>query len=269
MSDLDDRRLDALLRETASRVAYPEPRNMRARVLAAVADDARPVRTASGLAWRPALAAAVLAAVVVLATLLALPGTRTAVGEFFGIVPGQRIELVTATPTPTAAASPGATGTLSPSVSPTPSSSPTFSLSGVATVVTVEQAEALLPYPLAIPEGAGEPQEVWAIQWGGQALIVMSFADLDLWQTRGGGYFGKSLPEDVALEQLLVNGRPAWWVGRVDHLTSFHDAGGNEVLGSRRTVDRNALIWQGEATYYRIETELPLDQALAIAESLP
>ncbi len=255
MPELDDRRLDALLREAARNVDYPEPRGMRTRVLAALASDGSPGRTQSRRAWRPAAAAVALVAAVLLATVVALPGTRTAVGEFFGIVPGQRIELVTATPSGTP--------------SPTPTPSPTFALADVAQRVTLTQAEALLLYPLAIPEGAGEPEEIWAIRWGGQALIVMSFADLDLWQTRGGGYFGKSLPEDIALQQVLVDGRPAWWIADVDHLTSFHDAEGNEVLGSRRTVDRNALIWQGEATYYRIETELPLEEAVAIAESLP
>lgn len=89
-------------------------------------------------------------------------------------------------------------------------------------------------------------------------------------QTRGAGFFGKGIPADATLEQPLVAGQPGWWIVSAGHETAFFDDHGREVLGSRRTVDRHALIWESARNvYYRMETELPLEDALAIAEGCP
>ena len=50
---------------------------------------------------------------------------------------------------------------------------------------------------------------------------------------------------------------------------SFFDAEGALVAGSERTVERNALIWRREERFFRLETKLPFEEALVIAESLP
>ncbi len=57
------------------------------------------------------------------------------------------------------------------------------------------------------------------------------------------------------------------------HIVSFFDAEGALVAGSERTVERtverNALIWRHGEGFFRLETKLPFEEALVIAESLP
>jgi hypothetical protein len=38
---------------------------------------------------------------------------------------------------------------------------------------------------------------------------------------------------------------------------------------SFRQVDRSTLIWRTDAAFYRIETDLPMEDAIRIAETLP
>jgi len=121
----------------------------------------------------------------------------------------------------------------------------------------------------ALPSGVGEAEALYVVRYGGQPLLIAVYEDFDLWQTRGGGFFGKGVPADILIEQPEVNGRDAFWIEPGGHETAFFDDDGNEVRGSRRTVDSNVLIWRGEETYYRLETELSLEEALAIAETLP
>ncbi|MEX2372232.1 MAG: hypothetical protein WD800_00370, partial [Dehalococcoidia bacterium] len=135
--------------------------------------------------------------------------------------------------------------------------------------LTLEEAREVLPFPFVGPRGAGEPEGVYGVLWGSQPVLILQYETYDLWLTRGSGFFGKGVPSEVVLAQPRINGRDAWWIAAGGHETAFFDAAGREVAGSRRTVEANVLIWQGAATYYRLETELPMEEALAIAETLP
>jgi hypothetical protein len=100
-------------------------------------------------------------------------------------------------------------------------------------------------------------------------VLILQHAEFDLWQKRGGDFIGKGLSSDAIVEVVHVGDSPAYWIVSSEYELRFLDAEGRELLGSRRTVDRNALIWNGAESFYRMETELPLAEALAIAESLP
>ncbi|MBM3140248.1 MAG: hypothetical protein FJZ92_08555 [Chloroflexi bacterium] len=65
-----------------------------------------------------------------------------------------------------------------------------------------------------------------------------------------------------------MRGRPAFWIVSHAYEVHFLTADGREVLGARRTVDRHALVWRGERAFYRLETELSLAEALAVASTL-
>ena len=67
----------------------------------------------------------------------------------------------------------------------------------------------------------------------------------------------------VFIQETTVNGRPAVWaVGPyLVHLL-------NGDLDIRRLIDGNVLIWVEDGLTYRLETDLPLEEAVRIAESL-
>jgi hypothetical protein len=68
------------------------------------------------------------------------------------------------------------------------------------------------------------------------------------------------------VEETTVNGRPALWT-EGPYLLQFR-RDGHTVTEVQRLVEGHVLIWaEGEITY-RLESDLPLEEAVRIAESL-
>lgn len=250
-------RMDAIwetrLDEVATSIGYPTTPNVGVTVMAAVGRTQTTAPSARGWAPRFAIAAAVV--MVILVATLAVPSTRTAVGEFFGLVEGERIEIL---PTPP----PGATPTLLPTAAPIASFGTPFTLEEVATAVGFEPA---------FVDGE-EPEAVYLVDYDGVAVAVLQYEDYDVWQTRTTdyGYFGKVVPVTNVIETPNVGGQFGYWISGGSYIVRFINSDGDEVVGSRRTIDRNVLIWQGPSrTFYRLETSLTLDEALAIGAALP
>jgi hypothetical protein len=103
------------------------------------------------------------------------------------------------------------------------------------------------------------------------ATVVLRYPTFDLWEARTGGrpFLSKGVPDGEVIEVASVRGMPAYWVGRFARTVRFVDADGREVPGTERVVTQNALVWSTTSGFYRIETHLPLAEALRIAESLP
>ena len=113
-------------------------------------------------------------------------------------------------------------------------------------------------------DGRGEP-EVFVTTTSGAAFAILRYDGLDLWQTTETlVYFGKIGPPGTIIETPLVNGSAGYWVEgpRTIRFSPDEDATTLEVL-------RNSLIWRSEERLYRIETDRPFEEALAIAEQLP
>lgn len=245
---------EQLLAEVAAAIEWPPTPELRTRVVAAIA-----TRPAARRPWaRPALVFAAAAALA-LALLLAVEPARTSVAEFFGLVEGDRIEFL---PTP----APG----VSPTALPTP-----IGIEETGVPSSLEALARRTGFEHALPEGAGDLEGVYLVGYNGFAVGVLQYERLDLWQARGTdfGAFGKNVPQGTIIETPRVgegvDDGVGYWIESGGHIVRFFDAEGREVAGSQRTVDRNTLIWRGAETFYRLETDLPLEDALAIARSLP
>lgn len=253
---MSDAQYERLLERVAARAAYPSTPDLRPRVLAALTPGtgsasvgqptpaARPAR----LAWLAAAATVAAAAFAV-----AVPSSRNAIADFFGIE-GSQVELL---PTPP------------PGVTPTPFP-PEAPLEDIGTLVSLEEAERLVGFALALPRNE-RPDAAFIVRYGDQIVAVLRFERFDLWEARlePFAHFGKGAPSGVTVEDTLVAGRPARWVSGGTHFMQYVDASGSPVEESLRTVERNTLIWNDGATFFRMETDLPLPDALTIAESLP
>lgn len=272
----------SLLAEAATAAVYPATPDLRDRIVAAVGARA-PGRARR---WPPftvnvRLAAAVAVLALALVALLAVPASRDAVAEFFGLVPGQRFEQLPLPPEPER---PGVTVTpdARPFVLPTPwtasppaaatprptpvASSPVIELAEPSTLAEASQA---LGYEIVLPRGQGEPLEVFLIDLIGQGAAVLRYERFDLWATNGSGAFGKGAPIDTIIEITEVAGTVAYWIEGEERIVRFLDASGEEVPGSRREVNRNTLVWLTEASFYRLEGDLTREQAIAIGATLP
>jgi hypothetical protein len=243
---MNEPRIDRLLASTAAAVAYPTTPDLSPRVIARVtAPPRRP------FVPRPALAY-VIAALLLAATLaLAFTPSRDAIARLFG-VEGSRIEVL---PTP----APGVT----PTVTPT-----TTEVGGQ--LVEIEDLPALAGFEAALPDVESPRLSTTLLLYSHHPVVVHHYDDFDLWQTRLQGEltFGKGATEDAVQEDVLVGGVNGVWLSGDPHLVWFEDTNGIQVVETR-LVERSTLIWRTDAFFYRIETDLPLEEALRIAETLP
>ena len=248
---MSERDLELLLERTAASMAYPATPQLRGRVLGAIATETRSVERPK----RPAFAfATIAAAIAVFAAMIALavPGSRSAIAEFFGIE-GSKIERA---PTP----APGTTATPLPTA---------VSLPETARPARIGEIEAALGFNPVWP--GREAPASYLVQYGADSLAILRFREFDLWQSRLESVtINKEISPDVVVEEfVLENGAPARWVTGGSYVLVVRGANGEEIDASFRVIDRSTLIWRTERAFYRIETELDRDEAVAIAESLP
>jgi hypothetical protein len=214
--------------------------------------------------------------VLLLAILFAVPGVRAEIIRFLqvGVV---RIfpadPTLTSLPQAPVTATPG-TGSSGTTTSPNNTQNePRYAvtLSDMAGETTLEAAQASLPFLIRLPDypdDIGAPERVFLQENG--AMVILSWTDpVDPYKARlslheigpGGILVGKFEPR--VIQETQVNGRYAVWV-QGPYLVQLT----NGSIEFRRTVEGNTLIWEENDITYRLETNLPLEEAIKIAESL-
>lgn len=230
--------LEALLMEAAGNFRYPQTPDLAAAKGAAPAPPARP-----RLAW------IVAAIVIVVVAITAVPPVRAAVFEILGIGSVQ----VTLGPATTAPA----VGQISLSELPG------------ETTLSVARGASSVPIPLpSYPSDLGVPDRVFLLEEVDDTVVLVwelaeadHLARLALYVIPPGELFNKLTPETV--EQAAVAGLPALWTTG-DHFLELV----TEDPQKRVLVTGNVLIWTENDVTYRLETDLLLEQAIKIAESL-
>ncbi len=237
--------LERLLEADAAAAAYPATPQF---ALATAEPGKRRPQT-----LRLAAAGVAIAVVAALAVVLALPESREAVADFLGLrVQGEQVEIL---PTPRAGTTP------TPLPTPVP-------VESIASPITASEAAAAVGFTPEYVEGAGEPR-LYRLPYLGVRVFIAIYPEFTLWETPD-FLFAKGLPDGRILEEVTVRGQPAYWMETTERVVRILRPDGSEVVGTRRTVRAPTLVWRGAALTYRLESEsLSLEQALAIAETLP
>jgi hypothetical protein len=118
------------------------------------------------------------------------------------------------------------------------------------------------------PAELGPPDRVFLQNLAGP-MVVLAWLDpdrpgqvrLSLHVLGPDTFAGKTTP--AVIQETEVHGRPAIWA---EGPHSFILENGEYT--ERRLVEGNVLIWTEDRLTYRLETELPLEEAVRIAESL-
>ena len=249
MSDSFDPRWERRLTEIAAGLVYPPTPDLAQRLPGDAVAARRPLLAATPRrAW--AYAAIVLA--LLAAGVLAVPQARASLVEFFRF---GAIRLILGGPTATP--------------SPTPMlalATPTRPV--ISGRTTLADAEALADFSVrlpAYPEGLGSPDEVYFQQHEGQVVLTLwrnadGSARLALYHLTERDFALKAVQ---VIERTVVDGAPAVWA-RGPHFVSFQDSG----FGELELVAGDVLIWTEDGVTYRLESDLPLVEAVRIAESL-
>ncbi len=90
---------------------------------------------------------------------------------------------------------------------------------------------------------------------------------MSLWEIDEDVFAEKSADMQVRIAATQVHGRPALWV-QGPHMLRFRFPGGDDPFELARLVDGQVLIWTQGMITYRLETTLPLGDAVKVAESL-
>lgn len=286
MTDEQHSSLDAQLRALSARIDFPATPDLAAAVGRRLREDVVAVPAGRRTRWwpEPRVAAFAAALVTVLAlVLLVSPTAREAVASIFRGVRGIRV--VVDEGLPSATPSPSVTSLSAPATGPSSfaiaATSPT--IPGVRTTVTA--ARATLPFTPLLPTVLGPPDRVLLEKQVARGVLTM------VWYARPGlpraaGDIGAVLTEfkpdfrdnfpywlkggvtSGQLRDVQINGSQGHWI-EGGHRLDFNipdSEGWREVASSR--IAANTLIWIQEGVTMRLETALPLDVAMGIAESI-
>lgn len=258
----DNERFEAHVRALARTLPYPATPEIARKPHA-------PAPTRARLSPRFGWAIIVL---VIVISLLAVPQVRAAIIEFFQIG-GVRIYLA---PTPTVTRLPSG-GQPQPTITPRasaapPTPTPTYlpSLLDLAGETTFDNAVAEADFTLRLPPAYGAPDRVFLQNFNSHGqLIILVWLDaadpnrirLSLHAMMCGMCIEKNEPK--LIETTTVNGQVALWV-EGPYLVRLT----NSDMDFRRLIEGHVLIWEVAGVTYRLETDLPLTEAVTIAESL-
>ena len=254
--------MDNLLRRTADAFSFPPTPDMGVAVDARLRQPAPSLMSAlttdllqalRGWSRRPApriAAVAVAAALVVLGMALAIPQSRTALADLFGLS-HVRVEKEAIPPD----------GERPPALRP----------EEFAKLLTVEAAQRAANFTLRFPtypDAIGDPDAVYLDQFGQDTLVILSYAEagFDLYQSRLRGSFFKGVPEGIV--EVAVAGVPGLWVPKGGHGAAYLDPEGELIPGSERFIERGTLLWEKDGITYRLETSLSQEEAIRVAASL-
>jgi hypothetical protein len=279
---------EQVVRREAQAFAYPPTPDLAGRVRARLElERARPQRAVAGqpvrrpaLALRPALLALVAILIAGAALLLFSPDARAVADR---LLRSLQIVFIQPTPTPSPTATPIGTPTPGPSATPQPTPTPT-AMARLAGRMTLDEAWENAHFPIRLPDyppGLSEPDEVYlqSVFDGGQQLILVYRAGpgtpagkngvlFTLFEIHSAGLIKKLVNEGMTfVEEVRVNGAPAVWFYGAAHMLRLTDPSGEEYE-TEVVVDANTLVWEVGDVTYRLETMLPKEEAIRIAESL-
>lgn len=281
-ADRDTDQLAAQLRAEAASFDYPQTPDLASAVGKHLLAPPRP-----GIGRRSFLARVAFVVLLVLAALLVVPEVRGAAVRLLQIG-AVRVRLLPAPAAPPTALPSVATPAAEPETPahPTapalgtprpPEAAPDLGLP-LSGLISLAEAQGRVAFPVHLPTypaTLGEPDLVYLQDLDGDALVLVWLDPatperpmLSLHLLTSAVFVQKTVlgEETERLAETRVGGSPALWV-RGPHLLQVGRQGRVE-LAPVRIVDGNTLIWTDAELTYRLETRLPLEEALRIAESL-
>src|SRR5215216_420232 len=260
MNEMD---FEAQMRAIAARMEYPRTPNIAGSVSARLRSSTRPRFLSKAAAWSLTIL------LVLITSLMLIPPARAAILEFIqiGVVrifraeptpiapPNQELPLIPLTATPSATQQP-----LIPL------------LQDLVGETSLEEAQKRVDYPLLLPSypaDLGKPDFVF-VQDADGAMAILVWLDpqdpdrvlMSLHFLPAGSWAIKKM-EPTVIQTTDVDGHSAVWTTGPYPMRLQ-----NGDVQSMRMINGHVLIWENETVTYRLETDLSLEEAIKIAESL-
>jgi hypothetical protein len=242
--------LELALVELGRSIDFPPTPDLAPRVRERIAAERAPRRPLGFLQARRTLVVALAVLAVVVGALMAVPGTRAAILEFFGLR-GVTIERVETLPTV-----------------------PKNVDLNLGEPVSLERARELADFEVVVPEALGAPDEVYFSDFppGGMVSFVYGSSEdpralLTQFRATFGDTFLKKLEATTEVEHVGVDGQPGVFLSGPPHVFGYVDARGQFREETIRLVG-NVLLWERRPVTLRLEADVSRDEALEIARSV-
>jgi hypothetical protein len=217
------------------------------------------------------LAWSLIIILILFSSLMLIPPARAAIIEFIQI---GVVRIFRAEPTPLSPSNQHFAFTAVPvTATPSPTSQPLIPLlERLAGDTTLEEAQQTVDYPILLPSypaDLGPPDRIFVQDADGDMTILV-WVDpqqpdevlMSLHFLPPGSWAIKKL-EPTRIQETTVNGRRAIWaIGPYPVIFS------NRNIDFIRLIDGHVLIWDDGMMTYRLETDLSLEEAIKVAESL-
>jgi hypothetical protein len=240
--------LEAALVEVGRSIEFPPTPDLASRVRERIAGERPPRR--GFLPARRTLVIALAVAAVAVGALMAVPGTRAAILEFFG-VRGVTIERVENLPTV-----------------------PKNVDLELGERVSLEEARELAEFDVVVPEALGEPDEVYFSPSppGGMVAFVYGSSEepralLTQFKASVRDAFFKKVEAGTEVESVVVDGQPGVYLSGEPHVFGYLDENGIFQEETVRLVG-NVLLWERPPLTLRLEGDFSKELALRIARSV-
>ncbi|HEX9990172.1 MAG TPA: DUF4367 domain-containing protein [Chloroflexia bacterium] len=160
--------------------------------------------------------------------------------------------------------------------SPGPLPSPVVGLD-LTGETTLEGARAKIFFPIKLPtypSDLGAPDRVFVQESEGDALVLAwldpvrnDTARMILDELGSDMIAKKTLSQGYTLQETTVNGQRAVWIGSI-HILDFYNRSSSTETELRRLINGPVLLWSEGDVTYRLQSDLPLEEAVKVAESL-
>ncbi len=259
---MNETEFEKQLRSIAAMMEYPHTPNIVGSVMPHLRHSTRPRFFYRTFAWSLTIL------LILLSSLMLIPPARAAIIEFIqiGIVrifpaPVQSPALTTPESAVPVTATPG-----------TPLPSLITMLEDIAGGTTLANAQQMVGYSILLPiypSDLGQPDRVFVQDSDGSMTVLVWLDAQQPEQIRlslhfiptGSWMIGKGSP--VIIQETAVNDQRAIWAVGPYPLKLY-----NGNIEFTRLIDGHVLIWVDGDITYRLETELSLEEAVRIAESL-
>jgi len=251
------------LRVLASGMDYPPTPDIAGRVTARLRTLTRPRFSSRTLAWSLTII------LVLCSSLMLIPPARAAILEFIqiGVV---RIFPPEPTIQPITTATPATPESFAP-MTATPAQSLIPILNQIAGKTTLADAQANVDYSVLLPtypSDLGKPDYVYIQNVDGNMVILVWLDPQDpkkilmsLHFIPNGSWVIKKM-EPTTIDETTVNGDRAIWT------TGPYPMYINGDIQYKRLITGHVLIWANLDVTYRLETDVSMEEAVKIAESL-
>jgi hypothetical protein len=242
--------LELALVELGRSLEFPPTPDLAARVRERIAAEPAPRRPLTLFPARRALVVALAILAVSVGALMAVPGTRAAILEFFGLrgVTIERVETLPTVPKQTA-------------------------LDDLGARVSLDEARELADFDVVVPERLGDPDEIYFSDFppGGMVSFVYGSAAepralFTQFRATVEDAFFKKVAAGTDIEDIRIGGEFGFYLSGNPHVFGYLDEDGQFREETVRLVG-NVLLWERGELTLRLEGDISKTEALRIARS--